>query len=331
MSKTVRFHEIGSADVLTLEDIDVAEPGPGEVRIRTRALGLNRAEVMFRTGQYVIDPVLPSGIGYEASGEIDAVGPDVSHLKIGDAVSVVPAFAMTDYGVHGELVLAPARAVVKHPADLSWEAAAAVWMQYITAYGGLIHHAGLTTDDTVLIPAASSSVGLAAIQVTRMVGARPIALTRTSGKRQQLLDAGADAVIATTEQDVVATVAELTDGAGARVIFDPVGGPDFAALTAAATNDAIVLVYGALSSEPTPLPIMDVLGKALTIRGYQLMEITFDDAELKKAIDFICDGLASGQLSPVIDATFTLDNIADAHRYLERGGQVGKVIVTVPR
>ena len=196
MSRTVRFHEAGEPGVLRLEQVPEPVPGPGDVLIRTRALGLNRAESMFRRGEYGVDPVFPSGIGYEAAGVVEAVGPDVSGLSVGAAVSVIPSFSMTEYGVHGELVLAPAHAVVAHPESLSFEQAAAVWMKYVTAYGGLIEVAGLTAGDTVLIPAASSSVGLAAIQVAHAVGARAIALTRTSAKTRQLLDAGADAVIA---------------------------------------------------------------------------------------------------------------------------------------
>lgn len=331
MSRSVRFSELGGPEVLTLDEVEVPPPGPGEVRIRTRALGLNRAEVMFRSGQYVVKPELPSTIGYEASGEVESVGSGVRGLKVGDAVSVVPTFAMTDYGVHGELVLAPAAAVVKHPPSLSWEDASAVWMPFITAYGGLIDLAKLQTGDTVLIPAASSSVGLAAIQIARMVGAHPVALTRTSAKRSQLLEAGAETVIATAEEDVAARVHELTDGVGAKVIFDPIGGPGFADLVAAAAPHAMIIIYGALSPEPTLLPVLEVFGKHLTLRGYELFEVTTDDARRQGAIDFVLDGLARNLLKPVIAKTFVIDDFVDAHRYLESGSQVGKVVVTVPR
>jgi NADPH:quinone reductase-like Zn-dependent oxidoreductase len=306
-------------------------PGPGDVLIRTRALGLNRAESLFRLGQYGTDPVLPSGIGYEASGEIEAVGDGVTSLAVGEAVSVVPSFSMTDYPVHGERVLAPAHAVVTHPESLSFEEAASIWMMFITAYGGLVDLAGLRAGDTVLIPAASSSVGLAAIQIARMLGARPVALTRTGAKRRQLLDAGAEAVIATAEEDVVARVLELTDGKGARVIFDPVGGPALADLVTAAAHEATIILYGTLVADPSPLDTGKVLFKHLTLRGYTLHEITQDDARRREAVDFVLDGLAKGDLTPVIDKTFPVDAIADAHRYLEAGSQVGKVVVTVPR
>lgn len=329
MSRVVRFHRTGGAEVLTLDDVEVRRPGRGEVRIRTRALGLNRAEAMFRNGDYVVEPVFPALIGYEAAGVVESVGDGVDTVSVGDSVSVVPAFALTDYGLHGELVIAPARAVVRHPASLSWEAAAATWMQFITAYGGLIELGGLTADDTVVVSAASSSVGLAAIQVANMVGAQSIALTRTSAKRDRLLAAGASAAIATTEEDIASRVLELTAGRGARVVFDAACGPDFAALTAAAAHHGVIVLYGVLSTDPTPLPVMDVLAKYLTIRGYQLFEITTDDERLSVAVEFLVRGLESGDLVPIVDKTFALDDIADAHRYLERGDQIGKIVVTV--
>ncbi|MEU5644229.1 alcohol dehydrogenase catalytic domain-containing protein [Streptomyces milbemycinicus] len=170
MNRAVRFHQTGGPEVLRLEEVPDPVPGRGEVLIRTSALGLNRAESMFRLGQYGIDPVFPSGLGYEAAGVIEAVGDGVTGFRVGQAVSVVPSFTMPDYPMHGELVLAPVHPVVVHPEQLSFEEAAAVWMKFITAYGGLIDIAGARAGDTVLIPAASSSVGLAPIQVAHRAG-----------------------------------------------------------------------------------------------------------------------------------------------------------------
>jgi len=329
MPRIVRFHETGGPEVLRLDEVAVPQPGPDEVVIEARALGLNRAEEMFRNGQYVQEPVLPAKIGYEVAGTVQAVGANVTHVQAGDAVSVIPAFGMNDYGVHGEVVLAPAHAVVTHPQHLSWDEAAAAWMMFITAYGGLIDLAGVGQGDTVLIPAASSSVGLAAIQICTMVGATPVALSRTSSKRQALLEHGAAAVIATQEQDVPAEVHRLTGGTGARVAFDPVGGPGFAELTAALAKDGIILVYGALASETTPLPVLDVLGKHLTIRGYELFELTTDPDRRARATEFVHNGLDSGALKPIVSTTFTLDNIAAAHEYMASNQQLGKIIVRV--
>ena len=226
MPRVVRFHRTGGPEVLQIDTIDVPAPGSGEVRINVKALGLNRAESMFRTGQYLEQPVLPSRLGYEAAGIVESVGPGVAGLKPGDAVSTIPAFSQGKYGVYGDVAVVPAAAVAKHPASLSWTEAAAIWMQYLTAYGALIDIAKLTQGDTVLIPAASSSVGIAAIQIAKLVGATPIALTRKDDKREALIALGATHVIATEKQDLVAEVQKLTKGKGARVAFDPGGRAD---------------------------------------------------------------------------------------------------------
>jgi NADPH:quinone reductase-like Zn-dependent oxidoreductase len=329
MARVVRFHEVGGPEVLKIEEIDVAPPKKGEVQISIKAIGLNRAESMFRSGQYLEDPGLPAKLGYEAAGTIAAIGPDVHGFKIGDAVSIVPSFSLNDFGFYAELANAPVHAVVHHPASLSWADAAAVWMQYLTAYGALIDIGGLTKGDTIVIPAASSSVGLAAIQIANKVGATPIALTRGQSKRQALLDAGAAHVIATDEQDLVKEVLGITGGKGARVVFDPVAGPTVDKLVKATAHLGTVFLYGALSTEPTPLPLFDLLGKWVTIRGYVMMEITSDPKRLERGVQFINAGLADGSLKPIIAKTFPLDRIVEAHRYLESNQQIGKVVVTV--
>jgi len=314
---------------LKIEEVDSRRPEPGEVRIAVKALGLNRAEAMFRSGHYLEQPRLPARLGYEAAGTIDALGEGVEGLQVGDAVSTIPAFSQNQYGVYGDTAIVPAFAVAKHPASLSWGEAAAIWMQYATAYGALIDIGGLKAGDTLLIPAASSSVGIAAIQIAKGIGAIPVALTRRSSKRKPLLDAGAAHVIVTDEQDLVAEVRQLTGGKGARIVFDPVGGPTVAKLTAASAERGILFQYGALSTEPTPLPLMDVLAKSLTIRGYVLFEITGDTQRLERAKHFIVDGLSTGKLRPVVAKTFPLEQIVEAHRYLESNQQVGKIVVTI--
>jgi NADPH:quinone reductase-like Zn-dependent oxidoreductase len=143
------------------------------------------------------------------------------------------------------------------------------------------------------------------------------------------VDAGAAHVIATDEQDLVKEVRGLTGGEGARVVFDPVGGPTVTKLVQATKQLGIVFLYGALSPEPTPLPLFDLLGRWTTIRGYVMMEITNDPKRLDRAKKFINDGLADHSLTPVIARTFSLDQIVEAHRYLESNQQIGKVVVTV--
>ena len=329
MARVVRFHETGGPEVLKIEEVDVPPPGKGEVQMRIHALGLNRAESMFRSGQYLEEPRFPARLGYEAAGTVAAIGPGVQGFKIGDAVSTIPSFSLNDYGLYGELANAPVHAVTHHPASLSWAEAAAVWMQYLTAYGALIDIADLKTGETVVISAASSSVGLAAIQIANKVGAVPVALTRGQSKRQALLDAGAAHVIATDEQDLVKEVLGITGGKGARVVFDPVGGPTLAKLAQATAQLGTLFLYGALSPEPTPLPVFDVLGRWLTIRGYVMLEITSDPERLERGKQFINEGLADGRFKPIIAKAFPLEEIVAAHRYLESNQQIGKIVVTV--
>jgi len=212
---------------------------------------------------------------------------------------------------------------------LSFEEAAASWMQYVTAWGALIEQAKLRQGDFVIVTAASSSVGLAAFQIARMVGATSIAITRTHAKKQALLDAGAAHVIVSDEEDIVERVMTITAGQGARVVFDPVGGPSFEPLTQSMARGGILLVYGALSSEPTPFPLFTVLGKSLTLKGYLYAEIVADPEALERAKAFILQGLKSGALRPIIAKTFALSDIQDAHRFLEANQQIGKIVVTV--
>ena len=329
MSQIVQFKEIGSPEVLKIVDVEIAKPSANEVRIQVKALGLNRAEAMFRSGQYLEEPKFPARLGYEAAGIIEAVGEGVTSFKVGDVVSTIPNFSLNSYGMYGDLVLAPVSAVVKHAPTLTFEEASSIWMMFVTAYDALIGMANLTKSDVVLIPAASSSVGIAAIQIANMVGATPIALTRTSKKRAELLKAGAAHVIATEEQDLVAEVFKVTDGRGARVVFDPVGGSTFSKLLDAAAQGAILMIYGDLSQEPITLSALQLVGKRLTVAGAMIMSTSGDPSRLKKATDFINDGLKRGVLKPVIAKVFPFASIVEAHKYLESNQQFGKIVVTV--
>ncbi|TPN44517.1 zinc-dependent alcohol dehydrogenase family protein [Mesorhizobium sp. B1-1-9] len=329
MARVVRFHQHGGPEVLRIGDVDLPAPGPGEVQIRVKALGLNRAEALLRAGTYIETPALPSGLGLEAAGVIEALGKGVADFATGDAVSIIPPRSMVRWPAYGELVTYPAALVVKHPPSLDWRTAAALWMQYLTAYGALIDIARLRGGDVVVITAASSSVGLAAIQIASSVGATAIAVTRTSAKKQALLDAGAAAVVVLAEADLEARLKEIAGPPGVRVVLDAVGGPIFEPLTAAMSPGGILIEYGGLSREPTPFPLAEVLGKTLTLRGYLVHEITGNPAKLEAAKAFILGGLETGTLRPIIDRTFAFDQIVEAHRYLESNEQFGKIVVTL--
>ncbi len=327
--KICRFHSLGGAEVLQLEELPLPEPQAGEVRLRVKAIGLNRAEVVFRMGRYLVKPELPSKIGYEASGIVDAVGQGVDPGWVGKTASTVPAFPADKYGVYGEVAIVPAHALAEYPAKLSYEEGTSIWMQYLTAYGALIHYGGMTKGDFVVITAASSSVGLAAIEMARAEGATSIATTRASAKKPELLAFGADHVIATEEEDLAARVLEITGGKGARIVFDPVAGKGLETLAKATAHGGIIFEYGALAMEPTPFPLMTVLSRGIAIQGYTLFEVVSNPDLFPKAKQYVFDRLDGGHFKPRIDKTFPLDEIVAAHRYMEGNAQVGKIVVTV--
>jgi len=329
MPKIVRFHETGGAEVLKLEDLPLTEPGPGEVRLNVEAIGLNRAEIMFRKGQYLETPQLPSRLGYEAAGIIDAIGPDITDLRIGNRVSTIPSFPMGKYGVYGESAIVPAYAVAQYPETLSAIEGAAIWMQYLTAYGALIEYGDLKKNDSVLITAASSSVGLATIQIVKAAGGVAIATTRGADKKDFILKAGADHVIVTDVEDLAERGMSLTEGKGVRMVFDPVAGPFLEKLAEVTAAGGIIFEYGALSPNPTIYPLFTALGKGLTIRGYTLFEIAKKPESLARGKAYIYRGLESGSLKPIIDRTFPLADIVEAHRYMRSNRQKGKIVVTV--
>jgi NADPH:quinone reductase-like Zn-dependent oxidoreductase len=324
----VRFHKLGGAEVLQLEDLPLPAPGQGEVRLRVKAIGLNRAEVMFREGKYLQQAVLPSKLGYEASGVVEAVGPGVDAGWVGKAASTVPSFSASDYGVYGEVAIVPAYALAEYPAKLTPVEATSIWMQYLTAYGALILHGRIGRGDFVLITAASSSVGIAAIEIAKAEGAVSIATTRTAKKKAELLAAGADHVIVTDDENLVARVKEITGGKGARVIFDPIAGPGVEQLAEVAAPGGTIFVYGLLSLAPTPFPLYAALGKGLSVRGYTLFEVVADAGVRKTAEKYVYDHLAKGSFKPRVDKTFPLAQIVEAHRYMESNQQIGKIVVT---
>lgn len=194
--------------------MEIAAPAAHEVRLQVRAAGLNRIDTVYRMG-YFEKPIFPSKLGFEASGIIESVGANVKDFAPGDKVSVVPAFSNNEYGTYGELILVPAYAIQKYPENLSFEEAASLWTSYIAIYGMLVDSAGMKAGQAVIMNAASSNTGLAAIQIINMLGGTSIALTSSASKKEVLLKAGAHHVIVTGKDDVAANVMSITAGKGA--------------------------------------------------------------------------------------------------------------------
>lgn len=328
MARTIRFHRTGGPEVLRIEEVAVREPGPGEVRIRVDAVGLNRAEVNFRRGTYLEHPRLPAGLGSEAAGEVLRTGPDVERWEPGDLVCVIPAFSQNDYPVYAEEAVVPAAALVARPAGMDAVTGAAVWMPYVTVYGMVQEIVRVRAGDHVVVTAAANSIGLAAVQVLRHLGAAVTATVTTPAGRDALLAAGAAAVLVDDGTDLAPALREATGGAGADLVVDAVGGPRVEELVRACAPGASVLVHGGLSGEPTPLP--GGRHAPVWMRRYHVHEVTGDPAAMRRAEHFVRTGLASGAFVPVIDRVFDFDDVVAAHTYVDSPDRApGKPVLRV--
>jgi NADPH:quinone reductase-like Zn-dependent oxidoreductase len=327
MPKAIRFNQLGGPEVLHFEDVPERQPSAGEVLLKVEAVGLNRAESMFFHGLYMEQVTVPSGLGYEAAGKVTAVGDGVDPTLVGKRLSTIPGFSMTQYPVLAEEAVVPASVLAAVPESLSVVEAAAVWMQYCTAYGALVAFGKVGAGDFVIITAASSSVGLAAIQIVKAQGGTSIATTRTSAKKDQLKALGADYVIVTEEEDLAARVKEITGGKGARIVFDPVGGDYINTLAQATANGGTIFLYGMLAGKPTPFP-MAAFGRSIGLFGYTFGELrgTPEWETMKK---YIYDRLADGSFKPKIARTFPFAETVEAYKYLESNEQIGKIVITV--
>ncbi|WP_338700747.1 zinc-dependent alcohol dehydrogenase family protein [Streptomyces sp. Q6] len=322
-ARAVLFHELGGPDVLHIEDVPLRSPGPAELLIRVKALGLNRAEALFRSGEYYYLPTLPgSRLGYEASGVVEAVGDQVTGFRPGDLVTTGPGIEMGAQGVYGDRIVLPETAVVPRHSSVDAITGAAAWLTYTTAYGGMVETGGLRPGDHVVITGASSGVGTAAIQVARRIGAIPVATTRTAAKKQALLDLGAEHVVVTDGDDLAKEVRRIT-GDGADLLFDAIGGPDLPHHAAALRKRGTIVVYGWLNGT-----IAFPMNWPQTIHTYANFDLPEDGR--RRAEAFLDAGLRDGGLRPPIAEVFDgLDRIRDAHRLMESNTHTGKIVVTL--
>jgi len=337
MGKMVRFHEFGGAEVLKLEQVAVPAPGAGEVRIAVQAIGLNRADALWRENLYIEEATLPAGLGNEAAGVIEAVGTGVQGLRVGDRVAVLPGAHQGRYPTYGDSILFPATHVVRHPENLSAQQAAGAYMAYLTGYFPMFEMARLQRGQAMLVTGASSGTGIAALQMARAAGIVAIAVTRTAAKRQALIDAGAAHVVVTEDEEVVDRVSKLTGGRGVDLVYDGVGGPQFERLGDVVAHRGWYVLYGLSGGAELRYPAIAQFRKSWHFHVYKVLEHTGaatmglprDEGALRRALGFINAGLADGTLQVRIDRAFALDDVVQAHRYLERAGHIGKVVLTV--
>src|SRR5262245_18606347 len=270
---------------------------------------------------YYLEPArLPATLGYEASGIVTAIGANVDPSWLNKSVSTMPAFSMNQYGVLGTEVIVPVHALAEYPAHLPPIQATSIWMPHMTPYCALVELGHVKQGELMLITAASSSVGLAAIQTVKAEGAVSIATTRTGAKRGELLALGADHVVVTDEEDLVSRVKDITGGVGARIIFDPIGGPLLGQLAEAAALGAIIVEYGWLSVAETPFPLLPALQKALTMT---------DPERFARAKSYVYERINAGEFKPKVAKTFPFDAVVEAYRYMESNEQIGKIVLTV--
>ena len=326
--QAARFTGTGDASILRLVDEAAREPGPGEVRIRVTSAGLNRADVLYRAGRYLLRSPGESRTGFEGAGIVEAVGAG-TQARVGDRVGVLPSsFDVVREGAAADSMTVPDAVVVPTPKGIADRDAGAIWMQYLTAWGALVDIARTGPGDFVVVPAASSSVGIAAIQLARALGARVIATTTSAAKVRALEAFGPEAIVDTRHEPYVDRVKEITGGAGARVIFDPVYGPLVNDHIRVACREAVVFVYGALDPTPLTLELGGMLRKQIRLQGYTIGPLLGDPARRGRAVADITARLERGEFTPVIDSYFPLERIQDAHRRVESNQQIGKVVVT---
>jgi NADPH:quinone reductase-like Zn-dependent oxidoreductase len=327
--RAVKFTGTGDPSILTLVELPARDPGPGEARLRVTSVGLNRADANYRAGKYLIRTPGESRSGFEGAGVVDAVGQGTTSVKVGDRVGVLPSsFDVVTEGAAAESMTVPAAVLVPTPSTIDDRDAGAIWMQYLTAWGALVQIAAVGPGDWVIVPAASSSVGIAAIQLGRARGARVIATTTSADKVEALRRFEPDAIIDTRAEPYVERVKAITGGGGARVILDPIYGPIVNDHIRAACAEAIVFVYGVLDFTPLTLEPGGMLRKNIRLQGYTIGPLLSDPARRARAVAGITQHLERRDFAPVIDGYFPLDRIADAHRRLESNRQIGKVVVT---
>lgn len=325
MSKTIRIDQFGGPEQMKLVELPVGEPGPGEIRIRHKAVGLNFIDVYQRTGLYPLP--LPLNMGMEASGVIEAVGEGVTHLKVGDRA----AYASQPPGSYCEARVMPARAVCKLPDAISFETGAAMMLKGMTAQYLLrrtLPQGGLQAGDFVLFHAAAGGVGLIACQWAKALGLQLIGTAGSDEKCALAKAHGAAHVINYAREDFVARVKEITGGQGVKVVYDSVGADTFMKSLDCLRPFGLIANFGNASGKVPPFDINVLAGKGSL---YATRPTLFTHLATREASQAMADELfamvSSGKVTIKIDQQFALADVAAAHRDLEARKTTGCTIL----
>lgn len=329
--KAIVITRTGGPDVLEVRDVPTPEPQGDEVRVRVRACGLNRADLMQCRGYYPAPKGAPADIpGLEFAGEVDALGPGVTGpLKEGDRV-----FGIVGGGGQAEYVVTNERMAVPVPANLDWEQAAAVPEVFITAHDALLGRAGLRPGETVLVHAVASGVGTAAVQIARAMGCTVLGTSRTGGKFERLAELGLelDAGIDTThESDFAEAVLEHTGGRGVDVVLDLIGAPSLAGNLAALATCGRLVVVGLLGGGTGTLELSLLLRKRASIVGTVLRSRPLEEkvAATQAFAAGVVPWLGRGLVRPVVDRVFPFESVRAAQERLQSNLGLGKVVLRV--
>jgi NADPH2:quinone reductase len=316
--------QFGAPEQMSLEDLPTPVPGPGEVLIDARAIGVNFPDLLVIEGTYQILPELPFSPGKEVAGVVRAVGPGVASPNVGERVT-----AQVEHGAYREQVLAEANNVAVLPESVGYEAGAAFGLGYLTVYFGLLRRARLEPGEWVLVTGASGGVGLAGVQLAKALGARVIAVGRTEDKRNFALEQGADHTIEFKPEGFKERVMELTDGHGADVILESVGGELFRACMRAIAWEGRLVIIGFAAGEIPTVKAGHVLVKNMDLIGVQSSDYREREPEsFREAQEELLGLLTHGKIGVQVTATYPLEAAAEALEEIRDSRVLGKVVLT---
>ena len=323
MPKAIRIHQTGGPDAMQWEDVEIGAPGPGEIRIRHEAVGLNYIDVYFRTGLYRA-PSLPFSPGLEGAGIVEALGEGVGSLAVGDRV----AYAAPPVGAYAQERLMPAEKVVKVPAGIDARQAAAMMLQGMTVEYLLRRTCPVRSGDTILFHAAAGGVGLIACQWAKHLGATVIGTVGSDEKAELARAHGCDHTIVYTRENFTERVRELTNGAGVPVVYDAVGRDTFEGSLDCLRPRGMLVSFGQSSGKIDPFDVGILSAKgSLYITRPTLMTYTASRADLEDSAQALFDVVGSGAVRITVNQTFPLAEAANAHRALESRRTTGSTVL----
>lgn len=323
MPHAIRVHQTGGPEVLKWEEVEVGEPGPGEVRIRQEAAGLNFIDVYHRTGLYA--QPMPFTPGVEGAGIVEAIGPDVSGVKPGDRVTYAGPI-----GGYAEERLIPAERLVKLPGEISFEHAAAMMLQGMTAHMLLRSVHRVEPGETILVHAAAGGVGLIMCQWAKALGATVIGTVGSDEKAELVRAHGCDHPVVYTRQDFVAEVARITNGEKVPVVYDGVGRDTFMKSLDCLHRRGMMVSFGNASGPVDPFPATILAQKgSLFLTRPTLYDYIIKREELEQAAKDLFDVVISGKVKIEVKQRFALKDAAEAHRALEGRKTTGSTILTI--